>query len=341
MKLTIEPVRIETAHPFQIARGTRKQYEVFVIALEADGLIGLGEAAPQPFYGESPMSVRAAVQSIGRLLDVEPERARAQLNTAGAELFEMLRPHASVRAALDMALWDLRGRREGKPVWQLIGADAAKAPLTSFTIGFDQPEVVDAKVDDAAPYQILKVKVGMPGDLEILDRIIARSGKKVRVDANEGWDLETAMEKSRDLYRRHVEFCEQPLPHGDADELRQLKRVSPLPIILDESIVDPEDVAACHDQGHGINIKLMKCGGITRALALVEAARAHQMSVMIGCMIETSLGITAAAHVSPLCDYADLDGNLLLASDPFAGVRVEGGKLVLPDDPGLGVRRVT
>lgn len=340
MKLSIEPMRIETAHPFQIARGTRKQYEVFVITLEADGVAGLGEAAPQPFYGESPMSVRAAVQSIGRLLDVEPERARANLNAEGADLFEMLRPHASVRAALDMALWDLRGRREGKPVWALIGADAAKAPVTSFTIGFDQPAVVDAKVDAAAPYRILKVKVGLPGDLEILDRIIARSGKTVRVDANEGWDVETAMEKTRDLFRRHVEFCEQPLPHGDEDGLRQLKRVSPLPIILDESIVDPADVASCHDQGHGINIKLMKCGGITRAVQLVEAARAQEMSVMIGCMIETSLGITAAAHVSPLCDYADLDGNLLLASDPFSGVTVHDGRLVLPNEPGLGVRRL-
>jgi len=340
MKLAIEPIHIETAHPFQIARGTRKQYEVFVITLESDGVQGWGEAAPQPFYGESPMSVRAAVQSIGRLLDVDPEQARANLNTQGSELFEMLRPHASVRAALDVALWDLRGRREAKPVWQLIGADAAKAPLTSFTIGFDQPEVVDAKVDAAGPYRILKVKVGLPGDLEILDRVIARSGKTVRVDANEGWDLDTAIEKTRKLYPRKIEFCEQPLPHGDEDGLRESKRLSRVTVILDESIVDPADVGRCHDQGHGINIKLMKCGGITPAISLVEAARANGMSVMIGCMIETSLGITAAAHVSPLCDFADLDGNLLLASDPFSGVRVEEGRLVLPDQPGLGVRRV-
>lgn len=340
MKLSIEPLRIETAHPFQIARGTRTQYEVFVITLESDGLEGMGEAAPHPFYGESSMSVRAAIQSIGRFLDVDPETARANLNTEGCELFETLAPHASVRAALDAALWDLRGRREGLPVWKLIGADAAKAPLTSYTIGFDQPEVVDAKVDAAAPYRILKVKVGIPGDMEMLDRVIARSGKTVRVDANEGWDLETAIENTRELFRRRVEFCEQPLPHGDEEGLRQLKRVSSLPIVLDESIVDPGDVAACRDQGHGINIKLVKCGGITRALALIEAARACQMSVMIGCMIETSLGVTAAAHVSPLCDYADLDGNLLLASDPFEGVRVAEGRLVLPTEPGLGVRRV-
>jgi L-alanine-DL-glutamate epimerase-like enolase superfamily enzyme len=286
------------------------------------------------------MSVRAAVQSIGHLLDVDPETARAQLNAEGGRLFEALRPHASVRAALDMALWDLRGRREGAPVWKLVGADPQRAPLTSFTIGFDQPAVIDAKVDAAAPYRILKVKVGMPGDLEILDRVIARSGKTVRVDANEGWDVDTAVEKTRELFRRHVEFCEQPLPHDDEEGLRQLKRVSPLPIVLDESVCDPADVAPRHDQGHGINIKLMKCGGITRALELVRAARAHDLSVMIGCMIETSLGVTAAAHVSPLCDYADLDGNLLLAHDPFRGVRVEEGRLVLPNEPGLGVERV-
>jgi L-alanine-DL-glutamate epimerase-like enolase superfamily enzyme len=339
MKLEIEPVRVETAHPFRIARGTKREIEVFVVSLTAEGVTGIGEAAPQAFYGESPMTVRAAVNAIGRLLDGEPEDVRRRLNETGADLFQALAAHASVRAALDMALWDLRGRREGAPVWKLLGADPARAPVTSFTIGFDRPEVVDAKVDAAAPYRVLKVKVGLPGDLEILDRVLARSGKPVRVDANEGWDLETAMEKTVDLFRRRVEFCEQPLPHGDAAGLRQLKRVSPLPIILDESIVNPADVAACHDQGHGINIKLMKCGGLTRALELVAAARARGLTVMIGCMLETSLGVTAAAHLSPLCDYADLDGHLLLKDDPFEGVRVVEGRLELPRTPGLGVRR--
>ncbi len=339
MKLEVEPIQIETAHPFRIARGTRTSYEVFVVSLTHDGVTGRGEAAPQPFYGESPMTVRAAINSIGRMLDDEPEDVRLRLNRDGADLFEALRAHASVRAALDMALWDLRGQREGAPVWQLLGAQAENAPATSFTIGFDVPDVIDAKVDAAAPYRILKVKVGLPGDMEILDRVIARSGKVVRVDANEGWDLETAMEKTVELYRRRVELCEQPLPHGNEDDLRQLKRVSPLPVILDESIEGPGDVVRRHDQGHGINIKLMKCGGITRALDMIASARAHSLRVMIGCMIETSLGITAAAQLSPLCDYADLDGNLLLKFDPFEGVRVKDGYLELSREPGLGVRR--
>jgi L-Ala-D/L-Glu epimerase len=339
MQLGIEAIQVETTHAFRIARGSKARRDVFVISLTSDGITGIGEAAPQEFYGENPLSVRKAVQSIGRMLDGDPQAVRLRLNDAGSDLHRALRPHACVRAALDMALWDIRGQSEGQPVWRLIGADAARAPFTSFTIGIDVPEVIDEKVDAAAPYQILKVKVGVPGDLEILDRVLSRSGKTVRVDANEGWDLETAIEKTVELHRRHVELCEQPLPHDAENDLRELKRVCPVPVILDESIVDARDVEARHDQGHGINIKLMKCGGITPALAMIERATAHGLRVMIGCMLETSLGVTAAAHLSPLCDYADLDGNLLLRNDPFEGVKVEGGKLVLPDAPGLGVRR--
>jgi len=339
VRLEVEPIQVETTHAFTIARGSKNRRDVFVISLESDGITGLGESSPQEFYGENAMTVRTAIQSVGRMLEGDPEEVRMRLNDPRARLRRTLGPHASVRAALDMALWDIRGQREGQPVWQLIGADASRAPATSFTIGIDTPEVIDTKVDEAVAYRILKVKVGMPGDLEILDRVIARSGKRVRVDANEGWDLETAMEKTLELYRRHVELCEQPLPHAAQEELRELRRLCPIPVILDESIVDADDVEARHDQGHGINIKLMKCGGITPALAMIERARAHGLQVMIGCMLETSLGVTAAAHLSPLCDYADLDGNLLLRNDPFEGVRVLSGMLVLPEGPGLGVRR--
>ena len=339
MRLEIEPIQVETRHAFRIARGTKTVRDVFIVSLTADGVTGIGESAPQEFYGETPLTVRAAVQSVGRMLDGDPEEVRARLNDRASPLHRALKAHSSVRAALDMALWDIRGQIQNEPVWKLIGADPARAPVTSFTIGIDAPDVIDEKVDAAAPYRILKVKVGMPGDLEILDRVIHRSGKTVRVDANEGWDLEEAIEKTLDLYRRHVELCEQPLPHAAEDDLRQLKRLCPIPVILDESIVDARDVDARHDQGHGINIKLMKCGGITPALEMVERATAHGLRVMIGCMLETSLGVTAAAHLSPLCDYADLDGHLLLRNDPFEGVRVEEGKLVLPQTPGLGVRR--
>jgi len=339
MRLTIESIQVETAHPFRIARGSKIKREIFIVSLTGEGITGIGESSPQEFYGENAMTVRAAVNSIGRFLDGDAEVIRGRLNDPSSDLHRALSASASVRAALDMALWDVRGKRESKPVWQLLGADPAHAPATSFTIGIDELEVIDGKVDAAAPYSILKVKVGIPGDMEILDRVIARSAKTVRVDANEGWDVETAMEKTLELYRRKVELCEQPLPHADEEGLRQLKRVCPIPVILDESIVGPAEVDRCHDQGHGINIKLMKCGGITPALEMIRRANAHGLRIMIGCMLETSLGVTAAAHLSPLCDYADLDGNLLLRDDPFEGVRVESGRLVLPTEPGLGVKR--
>lgn len=339
MKLEIEPLRIATEFPFRIARGTRQDYEVFIFRVTHEGVTGWGEASPQPYYGEDALTVRTAVGTLGGLPDGDPDDVRAALHDPSTSAGAALADHPSVRAALDMALWDLRGKLEGKPCYELFGADPSDAPLTSFTIGFDLPEVIDRKVDRASDFKILKVKVGLPGDMEILDRVLERSGKKVRVDANQGWDVEMAIEKTRELYARGVEFCEQPINHTDEEGLRTLKRLSPIPIMLDESIVAPGDAARKFDQGHGINIKLMKCGGITPALRLIDEARNQGMSVMLGCMIETSLAVTAAAHLSPLADYADLDAGLLLREDPFEGVRFVDGRLVLPEAPGLGVTR--
>jgi L-alanine-DL-glutamate epimerase-like enolase superfamily enzyme len=339
MKLEVEPLRLESSHPFKIARSTRVHFELFVFSLSCEGITGLGEAAPQSYYGESPETVMEAVASIGDELEGDPDQLLSSLNESGGELREALDGHPSVRAALDMALWDLRGKIENKPCHELLGASPSNTPLTSFTIGFDKPDVIDRKVDAAGPYKILKVKVGLAGDMEILDRVIARSGKKIRVDANEGWDIEMAIEKTRELYERGVEFCEQPISHEDEEGLRELKRVSPLEIILDESIINPGDVEQKSDQGHGINIKLMKCGGISPALDLIAEARRYELKVMLGCMVETSIAVTAAAQLSPLVDYADLDGNLLLEDDPFEGVKVSDGRIVLPKGPGLGVTR--
>ncbi len=339
MKLEVGPMCIETEYPFQIARGTRQKYDIFIFAVTHEGVTGWGEASPQPFYGEDPLTVRAAVGSLGGLPDGDPDEVRMSLHDRSTSPGAALAEHPSVRAALDMALWDLRGKMEGTPCYQFFGADPSNAPLSSFTIGFDKPDIVDRKVDGAVDFRILKVKVGLPGDMEILDRILERSGKKVRVDANQGWDVEMAIEKTKELYEKGVEFCEQPIDHADEDGLRTLKRLSPLPIMLDESIVRPGDAARKADQGHGINIKLMKCGGLTPALELIEEARAHNLSVMLGCMIETSLAVTAAAHLSPLVDYADLDAGLLLREDPFEGVKFAQGRVVLPEGPGLGVTR--
>jgi L-alanine-DL-glutamate epimerase-like enolase superfamily enzyme len=335
MKLDVEPYQALTRHPFKIARGVQTEQEVFIFRLSWEGWTGWGEASPPPYYGEDSATVKTAIERIHGKLDGDPDTLRERI-TRG-DLRDLLAQDGSVRAALDMALWDLSGKMEGRPVYSLLGLDPTKTPATSFSIGIDTPEVVDVKVDEAEEYRILKMKMGIPGDLALLDRVIARSGKTVRVDANEGWDVETALQMSSVLNEKGVEFIEQPIHHDSEDDLRTLKRLSPLPIILDESIINPEDVPRRRDQGHGINIKLMKCGGITPALRLIEEASKVDLKIMLGCMLETSIAITAAAHLSPLVDYADLDGNLLLANDPYLGVTVKNSKLVLPDRPGLGV----
>ncbi|UCH82749.1 MAG: dipeptide epimerase [Candidatus Latescibacterota bacterium] len=338
MKLEIERVKLKPRHPFEIARGVLHERDVFVFALTWEGVTGFGEASPSPYYGEDSETVTAAIKQVKNELDGTPGKIKSRI--ASGDLRKTLDNHASVRAALDMALWDLIGKTEGKPIYAMLGLDPNKTPATSFTIGIDAPEVIDAKVDEAAPYRILKIKMGFPGDMAVLDRIQARSKKTIRVDINEGWDIETSLQLCRELDQKGVEFVEQPIHHECEDDLRTLKRLSPLPVILDESIINPDDVWARRDQGHGINIKLMKCGGLTPALTLIEEARRAELRVMLGCMLETSIGITAAAHISPLADYADLDGNLLIANDPFVGVAVHNSKLVLPDGPGLGVTRL-
>jgi len=335
MKLNVEPFIVTPTHPFRIARGAQTEQEVFIFELNWEGFTGWGESSPPNYYGEDSDTVKAAVKRIEGRLDGDPESLRERLD--GGDLRQILGGDASVRAALDMALWDISGKKEGKPVYALLGLDPNETPATSFSIGIDTPDVVDKKVDEAEPYRILKMKMGVPGDLALLDRVLARSGKLIRVDANEGWDVETALQMCSLLNEKGIEFVEQPIHHDNEDDLRTLKRLTPLTVILDESIIDPGDVARRRDQGHGINIKLMKCGGITPALSLIEEATKAGLKIMLGCMLETSIAITAAAHLSPLADYADLDGNILLSNDPYQGVTVTNSKLVLPDGPGLGV----
>ena len=337
MKLEIERYKLKPHHPFRIARDVQNEREVLVFVVEVDGVEGFGEASPSRYYGEDIESAAAAAKKLRGRLDGGPERIKERL--AEGDLGRLLEKHPSIRAGLDIALWDAIGKLRGKPVYEMLGLDPARTPATSFTIGIDSLEVIDSKVDAAEPYRILKMKMGLPGDMALLDRVLARSGKLVRVDANEGWDIETAIQMCGELGHKGIEFVEQPIHHDRRDDLRELKRLSPVPIVLDESIRELRDIAEKQDQGHGINIKLMKCGGITPALEMIEEARRCELKVMLGCMIESSIGITAAAHLSPLVDYADLDGNLLVVNDPFSGVTVQNGKLVLPSGPGLGVTR--
>ena len=231
----------------------------------------------------------------------------------------------------------LAGKRAGAPLWRLLGLDPSRAPVTSYTIGIDAPEIVERKVREAADFPILKIKMGLDNDREILEAVRRVTSRPIRIDANEGWTREEAIEKLRWLEGQNVELVEQPLPAGDIEGARELAASTSIPLIADESVRSADDIPVLEGAYSGINVKLMKCGGIREAIRLIRAAREHGMKIMLGCMIESSVGITAAAQISPLVDYADLDGNLLIRNDPAAGVTARGGRLVLPEGNGLGV----
>jgi L-alanine-DL-glutamate epimerase-like enolase superfamily enzyme len=324
------PLDLHLRHTFRIARGASDVRENLLVEVEHEGVVGLGEAAPIPRYGEDRASAAAAVEAMaGRLGD-----PRHFATAAGAAAVAGQR---SAEAAVDMALHDLAARRLGVPLFELLGLDPGRTPQTSFTIGLDTPEIVVRKVREASAYPILKVKMGAADDRAVLSAVRDTTDRPIRVDANEGWTPEDALARLEWLAGMGVEFVEQPLPADRIEETRALRRNSPLPFYADESVHGARDIPRLAGAFDGINIKLMKCGGIAEALRMIAVARAHGMKVMLGCMIESSVAITAAAHLSPLVDTADLDGNLLLERDPFVGAAVRSGRLELPRTPGLGV----
>lgn len=315
---------------FRLSRGTSATRDNVVFEVEAEGLVGRGEAAPIPRYRESAASAAAALEAMAAGL--EDPRAFAE------EGLRLAVPgQRAAQAAFDAALHDLAGRRLGIPVRELLGLARRPLPPTSWTIGVDPiPEALE-KVRAAGAFEVIKLKMGVDGDLELLRAVRGATRQAIRVDANEGWTLDGARERLPELARLGVEFVEQPLPEDRIEETRELRRGSPLPLIADESVHDAADVSRLAGAFDGINVKLAKCGGIAPALRLVAAARAHGMKVLLGCMIESSLGIAAALAVAPLVDWIDLDGHLLLAEDPFEGLDLEGGRVVPSDRPGLGV----
>ncbi|MEK6767356.1 MAG: dipeptide epimerase [Gemmatimonadota bacterium] len=336
LRLTHEVLELETAHPFGIARGTQSSYRVVWVRLtDDDGVEGWGEADPSSYYGETADTVVAALQRLAPLLPEDP----FALEEAEGRLAASLKGNAAARVALSAALHDLVGKRLGVPLWKLWGLDPAKAPASSFTIGIDAPDVIKAKVREASPYGILKIKVGTPDDERILRAVREVTDKPIRVDANCGWTAKQAIARLPLLREMGVELIEQPLPPEDLDGLAQVRRASPLPIIADESCRTAADIPRLAGAVDGINIKLAKCGSLREALRMIAVARAHSMMVMVGCMIETSLGITAAAHFTPLVDVVDLDGAALLKRDPFTGASIAGGRVTLPTGPGLGVTK--
>ncbi len=337
MKLSWQRREVHLRHPFNIARTQRDSVtsrQVLLASIEHRGVVGWGESAPSSYYRQSLDSGERVFEAAAGLLGSDPFAIQPVLE----RLWERFEGESAAIAAIDAALHDLAGKLLGVPVWRLLGLDPQRVPLTSFTIGIDDIEVIERKVAEAAGYPLLKIKVGTPQDEQILQAI--RRGapdKPLRVDANCGWTSANVMEMCRLMVRYGVEFVEQPTAPGDYQGLAGVRRAGVTPLIADESCVGYRDVLACAPHFDGINIKLSKCGGIRRALQMIHTARSAGMKVMLGCMVETSVGIAAAAQLAPLVDYLDLDGHLLLADDPFEGIGGQQGRITLSDRPGLGV----
>jgi len=309
--------------------------ESAVIRIEHDGVVGMGEAkVSADACGGKPEAVCDHVAGTQGMLGQDPFRIEQIL----AALNRGLPGACCTRAAIDMSLHDLCGKLLDVPVYRFLGLSPDHTPLTSYTIGIDTIPKMRKKLQEAGGYPILKLKVGVPGDVERVKAIRDRTQAILRVDANGGWKSPAeAIERINRLAEYGIELVEQPIPPGDYDGLRSVRQNTGVPIFADEDARNPGDLPALAGCVDGINIKLMECGGLREALRMIHVAHALGMHVMLGCMLETSLSLTAAAHLSPLVKYADLDSNLLLADDPFEGITLHEGKIILPDRPGLGV----
>ena len=339
MNLTASPLNLTLRHRFTIARSTTVVAENVLAELRDGKHCGFGEAAPARYYGQTQKS---SIIAISRMATSLKDRDPFEIETIITGLRKKFPKEASAVAAVDIALHDLIGKRLNIPLWKYWGLDKSTTPQTSFTIGIDTLEKVASKVEEAAAYPVLKIKVGVKNDLDIMREVRKLAPKKIlRVDANCGWSVPEAIKKAKVLEKLGIEFIEQPVPPGNNAALKKIKNNIGLPLMTDESSLTPDDIPGLWGCVDGINIKLVKCGGLRQALKMIHLARACGMKIMLGCMIESSVLITAAAHLAPLVDYADLDGNLLISDDPFTGVRIDkNARLLLPDGPGLGVSRL-
>jgi L-Ala-D/L-Glu epimerase len=335
MRLSWQPVTLDLRTTFRIAHGASDQRYNVITQLEDGEYFGLGEAAAVAYHGESQAGIIAYLASLeGSHADL----SRLEDPFLIEDILQKLPPGSrAARASIDIALHDMLGKRLGQPIYRLFGLNPKSIPETSFTIAMDTPDRMAERARQSS-WPILKVKLGSQNDEAIIAAIRNATGARLRVDANAGWTLEQAAALIPRLAAYGLELVEQPLPVGDIEGLRWLRgQKLGVPIFADESIKSGGDVAAHAGAVDGVVIKLMKTGGIRDALCAIHIARALDMQVMIGCMVESSLGVTAAAHLAALCDYADLDGPLLIKNDPYKGIEYLGAKILLPNRPGLGI----
>jgi|WetSurSiteA1Bulk_404760.scaffolds.fasta_scaffold00886_5 L-Ala-D/L-Glu epimerase len=334
LSLRFTPYTLQLKHAFTLSTSTRTTTPVMLTEIEYEGITGYGEASMPPYLGESHESVSKFLS----LVDLSQFTDPFLLIDILQYVDSVMPGNYAAKASIDIALHDLIGKLVGEPFYRLFGLNPSKAPLTSFTIGLDTPEIIKLKVAEAEPYKILKVKLGRDNDREMVEVIRAQTDKPLCVDVNQGWkDRDHALEMAEWLKEKGVVFLEQPMPKEMKDDIAWLTERSPLPVIGDEAIQNIADLLNSKDVYSGINIKLMKCGGLNTAMKMINMARAFNMKVMIGCMTETSCAVTAAAQLSPLVDWCDLDGNLLISNDPFDGLKITEGKVDLPERPGIGV----
>ena len=333
LKLSFKPNELKLRHAFNLARNSRTTTPDVLVQLEYDGIVGYGEASMPPYLGESIESVTKFLGNLDLGQFNDPFRIEEILSYVDGTAPD----NRAAKASVDIALHDLLGKIMGQPWYKIWGLSPEKTPNTSFTSGIDKAEVVRQKVDEAAPYKVIKVKMGLDNDKELVEIIRSKTDKPLCVDANQGWtDKEKALDMCHWLKERGCMFVEQPFDKKMIDETAWLRERSPLPIIAYEFCQRIPDGMRAYQVYDGINIKLMKSTGLHEAYKMAVLAKSLGMKLMIGCMTETSCAISAAAQLAPMADWVDLDGNLLIANDSFDGVKVVDGKITLTDKPGIG-----
>ena len=332
MNLHVQGLDLPLKHRFTIAHQSREVQETLIVRLEEDGLFGLGESTTNPFYGITLDNMREALEKFKPVLLGGKWNTPAELWELGKEVF---RDNPFAQCALDQAAWDLYTKKQGKKLYEYLDLNPQRIPTTNFTIGIDTVEKMCAKLREVN-WPIYKIKLGTDQDLEIVRELRKNTNSIFRVDANCAWTVDQAISYSEELALLGVEFIEQPLAKDNLEGMREVFAHSKLPLIADESCISEADVDKCQGRFHGVNIKLVKAGGITPALRMIQQAKALGMKTMVGCMTESSVGISAIAHIAPLLDYVDMDGAMLLAKDPAKGVRIFPEEVRFPEGPGIG-----
>ncbi len=337
LQITFHILHLKNKHTFRIAHGVRKGVDTFIVSLSDGEFTGLGEATPVPYYGFSANDLKVLLE--------QHQKSIETYDLQGAEAFweymnPMLSTNRFAQCALDMAAHDLVAKRKGLPLYKTWGLNFDTIPLSNFTVGIDEIPIMVERMKEV-DFPIYKIKLGTANDIEIIKELRKTTDALFRVDANCAWTVEETIANAKAFEHLGVEFIEQPLPHDCIDDMKSVINAINLPLIADESCITESDVENCHGKFDGVNIKLAKCGGLTPALRMIKQAKSLGLKTMVGCMTESSVGISAIAHLLPLLDYVDMDGSILISNDPAEGVVLNRGRAILPNRNGTGAELKT